>query len=93
MPSSGMTLRTSCTIRCGVTGKRSSSARSLMRARISCRRFSEIRIRIELAAEPVGQQREARADVADHLGVREEDLLDVGRREADVDDLAGRPRP
>src|ERR1700680_853568 len=35
MPSSGMTLRTSCTMRCGVAGKRSSSARSLMCSRTS----------------------------------------------------------
>ena len=47
----------------------------------------EVRIRIELAAEPVGEQREARADVADHLGMREEDLLDIGRGEADMDHL------
>ena len=39
----------------------------------------EIRIRVELASKPVGQQREARADVADHLGMGEEDLLDIGR--------------
>ena len=42
---------------------------------------------VELALEPVGQQRQARADVAHHLGMREVDLLDIGRRVADVDHL------
>ena len=37
MPSSGMTLRTSRTIRCGVGGNRALSLRSVMRARIPCR--------------------------------------------------------
>ena len=42
---------------------------------------------VQPALEPVGQQRQARADIADHLGMREVDLLDIGRREADMDHL------
>ena len=38
------------------------------------------------ALEPVGEQGQAAADVADDLGVREVHLLDLGRRVADVDD-------
>ena len=41
----------------------------------------------ELALDPVGEQLEARSDVADDLGMREVDLLDVRRRVADVDHL------
>jgi hypothetical protein len=37
MPSSGITCRTSCTMRCGVSGLRLSPARSAIRARISSR--------------------------------------------------------
>ena len=57
-----------------------------MRARISCRRCRRPSA-FGVAAEPVRQQRKARADVADHLRVGKVDLLHIGRREADVDDL------
>ena len=40
-----------------------------------------------LPFDAVGQQRQARAQVADDLGMREVHLLDVGRRVADVDHL------
>ena len=66
---------------------RSSVARSVMRARISSRSGSSAAGVRQLALEPVGQQFQARPDVADHLGMREVDLLDVGRRVADVDHL------
>ena len=42
---------------------------------------------LQLALKPIRKQRQARPDVADHLGVREVDLLDVGRRIADMDHL------
>ena len=41
----------------------------------------------QLALDPVGQQFQARPDVADHLGMRKVDLFDVGRRVTDVDHL------
>ena len=46
----------------------------------------------ELPFQSVGEERKARADVAHHLGMREVHLLDIGRREADVDHF-GTPWP
>ncbi len=40
----------------------------------------------QFALQPVGQQPEARADVADHLGLREKHLLDRGGKSANVQD-------
>ena len=70
-----------------MTGKRSSVARSAMRLRIRSRKGRSAAGVRQLALEPIGQEFEARPDVADDLGMREVDLLDVGRRVADVDHL------
>ena len=59
-----------------------------MRSRMPARRPSRSRLAgLQLALEPIGQKRQARPDIADDLGMREVDLLDVGRRVADMDHL------
>ena len=86
MPSSGMTCRTSWTIRCGVGGKRPSVARSVIRDK-SLAQGSQRGCRLQLALKPFGQQRQTGTDIAHQFGVREVDLFDIGRRIADVDHL------
>jgi hypothetical protein len=62
-------------MRCGVTGKRSSSARSLRRARIPG--AGQHRPRRSAACLRAGRRAASRgADVADHLGMRVVDLFD-----------------
>ena len=78
-------------MRCGVSGKRllggaiGDAVQDLLPQRRQRRRC-----RLELAFEPVGQQRQAGADVADDLGMGEEHLLDIGRGVADMDHLRAR---
>ena len=71
-----------------MTGKRSSSARSAMRSRMPARRPS----RSDWPGCSLPSSRSASSvrlgpDVAHDLGVREVDLLHVGRRVADMDHL------
>ena len=74
-------------MRCGVSGKRllvgavGDAGEDLL-----AQRQQRLGV-LELALEPVGEQLEARADVADDLGMREVDLLDLRRRVADMDHL------
>ena len=85
MPSSGMTSAGHRTIRCGVGGNAILGGTIHESCQNSSRRAARAEAVVSLLFEPVGQQRQAGADVAYHLGMREVDLLDVGGRVADVD--------
>ena len=87
MPSTGMTSRTSWTMRCGVSGKRDSCARSNVRLRMPSRKGANAAAFGSLPSTCSGEPRETQAEVTHHFGMREEHLFDVCRRITHVNDL------
>ena len=72
-------------MRWGVSGKRLSVAPiGQMRENLLAQR-QERRGVLQLTLQPVCQQRKARSDIADHLGMRRKDLLHRRRHIADMD--------
>ena len=87
MPSSGMTFRTSRTMRWGVGGNRR-FVRPVSDARHDfAAQPGKGGVDPQLALDTVGQQCEAGADIADDLGVREVHLLHIGRGKANMYDF------
>ena len=87
MPSSGMTFRTSCTMRCGVGGQRSSVCpvgKALQNAFAKAEQCPGI---VQSSLDAIRQQFQARPDIANHLALRKVNPLHIGRRVADVDHL------
>ena len=87
MPSSGMTFRTSWTMRCGVGGQRSSVARSIMRLQNAFAKAEQCAGIVQSPLDAIRQQFQARPDIANHFALRKVNPLHVGRRVADVDHL------
>ena len=87
MPSSGMTFRTSCTMRCGVGGQRSSVFRSVIRLQNAFAKAEQRAGIVQSPLDAIRQQFQARPDIANHLALRKVNPLHIGRRVADVDHL------
>ena len=87
MPSSGMTFRTSWTMRCGVGGQAilgGPVGKPLQNAFAKAKQRPGI---VQSSLDAIRPAVQARPDIANHLALRKVNPLHIGRRVADVDHL------